>query len=221
MQFDIQKAACAMKAAVSDEDMALINAQALVELTPEQVFVFRVEMCNDQVDRDHERFALEALKELAPLFVGRTVICDHVWASSKQFARIFRTAVEPRKDGGNGLMAWVYLLRSDELKGTIAAIEGGILREVSVGCAMGKCTCSICGKDAYGFDCQHRRGGEYAGEICVYELSEPIDAYELSFVAVPAQPGAGVTKQSHKQGWTPAEIAAAKARLMIENERWK
>lgn len=221
MKFDIQKAARAMKAAVSDEDMALINAQALVELTPEQVFVFRVEMCNDQVDRDHERFTLDALKELAPMFVGRTVIADHHWLAGKQFARIFRTAVEERENGSHGLMAWVYLLRGKELQGAIEAIEGGILREVSVGCAMKKCTCSICGKAAWGLDCQHRKGGMYDGQTCVYELSNPADAYELSFVAVPAQPGAGVTKQSHKTGWTPAELAAAKAQLLIENERWK
>ena len=34
------------------------------------------------------------------------------------------------------------------------------------------------------------------GKKCIGELSEPTDAYEFSFVAVPAQPGAGVTKST-------------------------
>jgi len=34
----------------------------------------------------------------------------------------------------------------------------------------------------------------YDGTSCIVSLSNATDAYEVSFVAVPAQPGAGVTK---------------------------
>jgi len=74
----------------------------------------------------------------------------------------------------------------------IAAIDGGILKEVSIGCAVKQVTCSICG-EPYG-SCDHRKGREYNGEICYAALSEACDAYEFSFVAVPAQPMAGVVK---------------------------
>jgi hypothetical protein len=42
--------------------------------------------------------------------------------------------------------------------------------------------------------CKHRKGEVYGGKVCHTVLEEPTDAYEWSFVAVPAQPRAGVTK---------------------------
>ena len=73
-----------------------INAQAKAELTAEQVYVFSVRLCDDQIDRDGERFATEALPELAKLFVGKTGIVDHKWSTSGQVARIFETQVGKR-----------------------------------------------------------------------------------------------------------------------------
>lgn len=35
--------------------------------------------------------------------------------------------------------------------------------------------------------CTHIKGAEYGGKLCCYILDEPFDAYEWSFVAVPAQ----------------------------------
>ena len=43
--------------------------------------------------------------------------------------------------------------------------------------------------------CDHEKGGEYGGKLCYHILDEPLDAYEWSFVAVPAQVNAGVTKR--------------------------
>lgn len=217
MKFQVNKASN-VAASITEADMSLINAQAMVELAEDQVFVFRCEACNDQVDRDFERFATNALPAMAKLFVGKTVICDHRWSAANQQARIFSATVENR-DGITALMVSCYMLRNDSTKDAIAAIEGGILREVSVCCAMGRVVCSICGKDAY--ECEHLKGRTYDGELCVYELHDPLDAYELSFVAVPAQPRAGVTKNHDAAGFTSAEIAAEKAQLEIENEKWR
>ena len=57
---------------------------------------------------------------------------------------------------------------------------------------MGYSICSICGSE-YG-SCGHCKGEHYDGQLCCAILKEPIDAYEFSFVAVPAQPNAGVLK---------------------------
>lgn len=220
MQLEIAKAATTVKSVIkaenmpTAEDMTLINAQALRELTPEEVYIFKILACNDLVDRDGERFTVESLVRLAELFVGKTMIIDHRWSAENQTARIYNTWVEER-DGGHALMARCYMLRNDATEHIIQAIDGGILREVSVGCAIGKALCSICGEE-YG-TCGHRKGNVYDGEICICELHDPVDAYEMSFVAVPAQPGAGVTKGMSHPCWTDAE----KARLEIENERWR
>ncbi|MGM9669726.1 MAG: hypothetical protein ACI3VZ_08240 [Faecousia sp.] len=198
--------------------MSLINAQALKELTPEEVFTFKVEACNDLVDRDFERFPVETLEKLASMYVGRTVIADHRWSSANQQARVYKAYVEKRENR-TCLIAECYMLRNDSTVDVIAAIEGGIIREISVGCAISRAVCSICGND-YG-TCGHQKGVIYDGEKCHCDLMDPVDAYEMSFVAVPAQPQAGVTKSINSQGVTPSDLSRAKARLQIENERWR
>lgn len=218
MQLLINKAANTAKALSPEKEMAAINAFAQRELSPEEVFVFRVRACNDQVDRDFERFPADTLHKLAPMFVGKPGIADHKWSAGLQKARIYDAFVETQ-GGVTSLIFKCYMLRNDSTKDWISAIEGGILREVSVGCSISRAVCSICGGDAG--TCQHHKGAVYNGRLCVYELWDPVDAYEFSFVAVPAQPGAGVTKESHNHGWTPAEMAAAKVELEIEHERWK
>ena len=168
-----------------------INAQAKAKLTEEQVYVFSLRLCDDQVDRDFERFDTEALYGLAKLFVGKTGVVDHQWSSDKQVARIFAAEVV-REERGSYIKAWAYIRRGGANDEIIADIEAGIKKEVSVGCAMGRSVCAICGSD-YG-SCGHQKGEHYDGQLCCAILKEPMDAYEFSFVAVPAQPAAGVLK---------------------------
>ena len=167
-----------------------INRQSKTPLTAEQVYCFSVRLCDDQPDRDFERFDLAALPKLAELFIGKTGICDHAWSARGQVARIFDAWTEP-EGSATILRAWAYMLRG-EADPIIANIEAGIHREVSVGCAMGRTVCSICG-EPYG-SCEHRKGKEYGGKTCYGVLCDPLDAYEFSFVAVPAQREAGVLK---------------------------
>ena len=172
------------------QQLEKINRFAKSRLRAEEVYVFAVRLCDDQPDRDNERFSPECIQELAELFVGKTGVIDHTWSAEKQVARIFQTATE-HEAGVMYLKAWAYMLRgeADEL---IHQIEGGIKKEVSVGCSMGRQVCSICGAEG---GCQHVKGQQYGGKLCFTELREPLDAYEWSFVAVPAQRGAGVLKR--------------------------
>ncbi len=168
-----------------------INAQARAKMTEEQVYVFSLRLCDDQPDRDMERFDTAALPELAKLFVGKTGIVDHRWSSDSQVARIFAAEVV-RDDRVSYIKAWAYIRRGGAAEEIIADIEAGIKKEVSIGCAMGRSVCSVCGGE-YG-SCGHRKGEYYDGQLCCAILKEPMDAYEFSFVAVPAQPEAGVLK---------------------------
>ena len=133
----------------------------------------------------------QALPELAKLFIGKTGVVDHRWSSDAQVARIFQTEVA-QEAGVSYIKAWAYIRRGGQAEETIADIEAGIKKEVSVGCAMGRSVCSICGGE-YG-DCGHQKGEYYDGQMCCVILKEPMDAYEFSFVAVPAQREAGVIK---------------------------
>ncbi len=198
----IQKQASVLTAGTPDaEQLEKINRQAKSPLKAEEVYVFSVRLCDDRPDRDHERCSTEALKALAPMFVGKTGIVDHAWSSEKQVARIFEAGVE-YGDGCTFLKAWAYILRGEKTQEIIREIEAGIKKEVSVGCAMRRSICSICGAD-YG-SCEHRKGESYGGQTCVAVLCEPEDAYEFSFVAVPAQKQAGVLKRLGGGGEMPA-----------------
>lgn len=169
-----------------------INALARGTLTQQDVYVFSVTLCDDRPDRDFERFDTAALAPLAEMFRGKTGVMDHNWSAEKQVARIFDTELVVEGEA-TAIRAWCYTLRSEQT--LVAEIEAGIKKEVSVGCSMGSSRCSICGA-AYGA-CEHRKGECYGGETCLAVLCEPLDAYEFSFVAVPAQPAAGVRKQYH------------------------
>lgn len=168
-----------------------INAQARAKLAEDQVYVFSLRLCDDQIDRDYERFDTRALPRLAKLFIGKTGVVDHRWSAENQVARIFETQVV-QENGVSFIKAWAYIRRGGSNDEVIADIEAGIKKEVSVGCAMGRSICSVCGGD-YG-TCGHQKGESYDGQVCCAILQEPMDAYEFSFVAVPAQRDAGVLK---------------------------
>ena len=58
-------------AAVTNDEMALINAYSRRTLTKDEVYVFGVVLCDNDIDRDNERFTVESLFELEKLFVGK------------------------------------------------------------------------------------------------------------------------------------------------------
>ena len=182
------------------EELEAINRYAKTALTEEQVYAFSVRLCDNEVDRDFERFDTAALDRLGELFLGKSGIFDHQWSAKGQTARIYRTEVvrEPARMTAAGdpycwLKGWAYLLRTEKNADLIAEIEGGIKKEVSVGCSVAKRICSVCGAEEGG--CHHVRGQMYGDQLCFTELREPVDAYEWSFVAVPAQRNAGVLKR--------------------------
>ena len=194
---EVKKEASAAAVGVPNaQQLEKINALAKGTLTAEQVYVFSVRLCDDQVDRDFERFDTEALPVLAKLFVGKSGIVDHKWSAGSQLARIFDTEILT-EEGVTGIKAWAYIRRGGAGDEWIADIEAGIKKEVSVGCAMGRSVCSICGGD-YG-SCGHRKGEYYDSQLCCAILRDPVDAYEFSFVAVPAQREAGVLKGMGRQ----------------------
>ena len=78
---------------IAEDDMALINAQAKTPLAPEQIYTFAVRLCDNQVDRDFERFPRKSLERLAKLFVGKSGIFDHCWTALGQTARLYKVEV--------------------------------------------------------------------------------------------------------------------------------
>lgn len=187
---------------VDERELALINAQSRKTLSAEEVYAFGVRLCDNEIDRDGERFTEGTLEELAKLFVGKSGIFDHQWSAKGQAARIYRAEVVREEGAVTGagdpcsyLKGWAYMVRTEGNADLIAEIDGGIKREVSVGCAVKQAVCSICGEDMGDRSkCAHVKGQRYGGKLCWADLTGATDAYEWSFVAVPAQKRAGVMK---------------------------
>ena len=164
-----------LSGAPTPQELELINNYTVKPLSADEVYTFGIVLCDNEIDRDFERFDIPALEKLAELFVGKTGIFDHSMSGRDQTARIFSCRVETddNKVTSAGekytkLCARAYMPRSEKNAALIEEIDAGIKKETSVGCSVGK--------------------------LCHRILCDPTDAYEWSFVAVPAQPAAGVTK---------------------------
>ena len=58
-------------------DMEKINRYTRRAYGPEEVYVFSLVLCDNEIDRDFERFSLEALNGLKEMFPGKTCLFDH------------------------------------------------------------------------------------------------------------------------------------------------
>lgn len=176
----------------STDEMELVNNYSRRELTRDEVYIFSVVLCDNEIDRDFECFTVESLEKLSKLFVGKTGIFDHNPSAKNQTARIISCRVEsvPGRQNSLGddyfrLTARAYMSVSEGNRELREAIDSGILREVSVGCSVKRTVCSICGEDINSHKCPHVKGETYGVKLCYGKLIEPCDAYEFGFVAIP------------------------------------
>lgn len=202
----IFKAANVQTHEVTEEDLKKINKFTLSPVTAEEVYVFKTVVGDNELDdRNFEPFNLNALKDLKNLYIGKTVIKDHGRRADNQVARIFDTELvqDTSKLTGAGetltkLITKQYMIKTSSNADLIAEIKGGIKKEVSTGCKAKHVYCNICGTDNSKTYCPHYWGQEYdtieGKKVCYFTLDGAKEAYELSLVAVPAQPRAGTTK---------------------------
>lgn len=194
---------CPVTGTPDEEALELISRFARKTPDADKIYTFSVILCDNEIDRDNERFSVESLETLKNMFVGVTGIFDHSMKSSDQTARIYKT--ELVRDGSKTtlageaytcLKAWCYMLRTEKNQELISEIDGGIKKEVSISCSVDSKICSVCGNDIRSRDCNHT----IRDKSCHIILTNPTDAYEWSFVAVPAQRNAGVAKSMKKKG---------------------
>lgn len=191
---------------VTDEELRKINKFTLTPLKAEEVFTFKLIMGDNELDdRNYEPFNLNALKDLQKLYIGKTMIKDHRRTADNQIARVYDTELQQdsSKTTGSGelytkLIAKCYMVKTEKNADLISEIKAGIKKEVSTSCKPKHAFCSICGVDNIKSYCAHYWGKEYETQngkkTCYFTLDGAKEAYEVSFVAVPAQPRAGTTK---------------------------
>ena len=130
---------------IMPEEIELINKYSTKELSADEIFTFKLILCDNEIDRDNEKFTISALNKLAELYVGKTGIFNHNMNSKDQIARIYSTEV--LTDSGRMtadeepytfIQAKAYMVRTEKNKDLIAEIEAGIKKETSVGCSGGE-----------------------------------------------------------------------------------
>ena len=137
-------------------------------------------LCDNQVDRDFECFTKEALEKLKELFLGKTGILTTAFGpAAKRHGfttarwRPCRTgnsagrALQPA--GGQGLSS-----QNRQKSGFYYRLDSGIKKEVSVGCAVNRLRCSVCGEDLKNGNCRHQKGKTYDGRLCWYRSGRPL-----------------------------------------------
>ena len=207
----ISKVASVSPLEVTDEDLKKINKYTLSPVKAEDVFIFKATIAdNEQDDRNYMPFNLKALQDLKKLYPGRTMLKDHSRRADNQIARVYDTELVQNANKTTELgelytelVAKIYMIKTDSNKDLIAEIIGGIKKEVSTSTVPEKMVCSICGVDNMKDWCRHFPGRDYdiadatgksTKKRCKMLLHGAKEAYELSFVAVPAQPRASTHK---------------------------
>lgn len=175
----------------TDADMRKINAVSAYPLTADQVFIFRMRLCHNDVDGDFERFTTDTLYSLAKMYVGKPGIIK-----CQEVGRIYDTFVsadvERHTKSGDvyyEIIAHAYVLRSAISKEIIEGLIGNKIKKVSIGCSIASVTCSVCGEE----DCSHIKGEIYDGKLCFKNLNSPLNAYEWAIVTNPKEPDLSMT----------------------------
>ena len=182
---------------VTEKDLEKINYFSRKVYGANEVCVFNIVLCDNEIDKDYEQFTVETLETLSRLYLGKSGILDNSPTGKNQVARIYDCVVKKIEGKLNSvgedfykLIAKAFIPINENSQLLINKIKNGIITEVSVGCSVGERVCSICGKNIN--TCSHLIGHYYSycrncSELCYGKLIKPYEVYEWSFVAEPTK----------------------------------
>ena len=178
--FRREGALVAMRRRAEEDDVVKeVNAFALRPLAAEELAVFTLDLCHNQVDRHFSRFPDEELDVINAMTPGRPLMERHDLRGSLPRGTFFRSAVH-REGEKKTVRPEVYVLRTRENEDFILNIEGGVYRETSIGFSFELPECSICGKDLR--TCDHVPGRSYGDAQCHYIMRNVLEVIEGSVV---------------------------------------
>ncbi|MBW7864092.1 MAG: hypothetical protein H3C30_06745 [Candidatus Hydrogenedentes bacterium] len=199
-------------AETADGALAAVNRFALRPLAAEEVALFELDLCHNQVDRHFSRFPEEELETVSAMTPGRPLMERHDLRGSLPRGTFFRSRLH--RDGDRvSVRPEVYVLRTEENRGFILNIEGGVYRETSIGFSFRTPECSVCGRDLR--TCDHVPGREYGGAACHFVMRGVLEVIEGSVVPAGSQGTGFVARRGPAP---PAGCGAARA-LEIARDR--
>jgi len=167
-----------------DEDADLVDAVNKYTLRPlkrEEFSAFTMDLCNNQIDAHYSRFPVEELEKINVMVPGRPFMERHDTKGTLPRGTFFRSRLhdEPERDHVS-VRPDVYILNTEDNRGLIANIEGGVYRGTSIGFSFMRPECSICHKDIR--TCDHVPGRTYGDEACHYVMHDVASVLEGSVV---------------------------------------
>lgn len=172
----------------SSEDIAAINRLALRPITAEDVAIFRMELCNNKVDRHNSMFPEKELRKINRLIVGKPLMELHDLHGRQALGRFFRSTLQSEADTVT-VVPDCYMLRIPSNEAAIKNIEGGVWAGTSISFSFKRAECSICSADLR--DCSHWPGKDYEVNgkktVCNYIMHDVYDVYEGSVVPLGSQ----------------------------------
>ncbi len=178
---------------VSKDDMAKIQRFALRELSADEVAVFTMNLCNDQIDRHASRFPKKELETINRMIRGKPTMVNHDMSQMPR-GRFFDSRMAKGPTGPQSIsnskdalfvQPSFYMLREPENESFIRNIEAGIYSGTSIGFSFDTPECSICSCDLRA--CAHWPGDEYEGVECHYIMHDVRDVFEGSIVPLGSQ----------------------------------
>lgn len=109
-----------------------------------RTFVFDIILCDNDINKDNEKFSIKALFQMEKLFIGKTGFCGFDYQGKNILGRIFNCKVECDFDRSTTdgepycyLKATAFIKIDTPAKDDIAsAIRKGYYKEVNVGCSV-------------------------------------------------------------------------------------
>lgn len=191
-----------------EADLELINKHTIKPLTSDEVYTFKVQICDNDIDRVGDKMTDNFLEQVAANISGVTGLKDHDWSVDNQLSRLYDAEVvtddtqltklgEKRKY----VLGKAYTL--SKYKDYIDSINAGLLKETSISFESSGDVCSICGEPMTKDVCDvgHCKNGHIAGQyydnvLCYNKIDKLEDILEWSLVAVPCQRNAGIKNKN-------------------------
>jgi hypothetical protein len=188
-----------------------VNKFTLRPLSRDEFAVFTMDLCNNQIDAHYSRFPVDELESINTMVPGRPFMERHDTKGTLPRGTFFRSRLHGEEDGEYvSVRPDVYVLRTDENRGLIANIEGGVYRATSIGFSFMHPECSVCHKDIRA--CDHIPGRTYNDELCHYIMRDVVSVLEGSVVFSASQGTGFVNARESAERPTVSEaLKAARA----------
>jgi hypothetical protein len=206
---------------INDEQLALINKFALIDLTADEVYARKIRLANNAIDRDVERFSEKLLEDFAKTLPGKSLLLGHKRDGTGE-GLFFAAEIEKmsladaRKMTGEELHlpdgmkevwflnTWFYTVKLPSLEDFLKKIDAGINRHASIGFSAANVV---------------KISDDDTGDVIYWEYKGPGEAQEGSLVYLGAQRAATTTKGVKPDGVHIEEDEKTKLQKIRKEEK--